>query len=130
MDNRFTGLIRIVSAPSGEAELGVRKAWIGIELSCFHMICQLLPIHHEELGGSEVQGLRTGYLVPQDEALSKLRDFNLGAYHWWLSMGYPKGKDRCFVFEPECVEVLSGISEGIHVPKFTEYCEHNGDLEK
>ncbi len=130
MDSRFTGLIRIVSTPSGEVELGVRKAWIGIELSCFHMKFQLLPIHHEEVGGGKVQGLRTGYLVLQKEALSKLRDVNLGAYNWWASMGYPKGKDRCFVFEPECVEVVSGISEGIHVPSITEFCEHNGDPEK
>jgi hypothetical protein len=91
----------------------------------------VLPIHHEEVDGSKVQGPMTGYLVLQSEALSKLHDHNLGAYHWWASMGYPQGEDRCFVFEPECIEVVSGINQGVYAPKLAEICDHDGgDPEK
>jgi hypothetical protein len=76
------GVIRIISAPPGEASSSIREAWVGLELPLAKAKDQ-----GKKLAGMEVlswkQNCTTGYAVDGRVALERLAAHSPEAAAWW-----------------------------------------------
>jgi len=101
-----SGLIRIISTPPGEADRGIREAWVGLELPLAKTKDQ-----GQELAALEVlswkQDRTIGYAVEGRVALERLAACSPEAAAWWrehvphvLNSGYQ------FIFPQENCQKL------------------------
>jgi hypothetical protein len=116
------GIIRITSAPRGRAPLmnrdalmgieipsAIRKAWVGIAISC---ICSHdgALMYESETIEDVVTGLGVtnspGYLVFQVDALTSLEKQSPEAAMFWMELGYPQHPAALFLFDFGSAEVM------------------------
>lgn len=103
-DNSKNGIMRITSAPVGQAPLEIREQWIGVEIP-FLEVGMPAGSAHGVLNGETVKPYKA-FTVDQTEAIDALRKKSPEAASWWESMGFPK-KGGQFTFNAECAEVVS-----------------------
>lgn len=105
----FTGRIRIIRIPVGEAPDEIKLKWIGLVLPCFPT-CG----YHEDkekgvLTDAESDRRRT-FSVPQKETLEILAGFHPEAAAWWRAHGFPQdGPNACFGFGEDEADIESGV---------------------
>jgi hypothetical protein len=102
-DKGKNGIMRITSAPTGQAPLEVREKWIGVEIP-FLDIGMPTGSVRGVLDGQKVK-LHSAFTVDQVEALSALRKKSSKAADWWARMGFPI-EGAQFTFNVECAEVI------------------------
>lgn len=98
------GRIRIISVPSGEAPLGVREAWVGLELPCWGAGPTL---SEEGVISRREQPPRESWFVSQEHAMEILREACPDAYAWWRRHGYPR-RGYSFTFGFAEAEIVDG----------------------
>jgi hypothetical protein len=103
MTQNCSGLVRIVSIPSGESPLWVRACWVGQVVP----VIQKTTINDEEV-----------FIVSQLKALQCLESRR--AVAWWKDQGFPLAKpDDCFAFKVTDVVVIGKIEYiPLHVRQF------------
>ncbi len=108
LDSEFTGRIRIVTTPAGEAPLWVREAWVGLRLPCWPLVG--LPSGPEVgvLSSKEVNHNCFVCHVPQDEAIVILRKERPEAAKWWEENNFPQ-PGKSFTFREEEIRMICGV---------------------
>jgi hypothetical protein len=110
MSEEYTGRIRFIAAPRGQAPLWVREAWIGLVVPCS-------PFTNTPPKGSlhEVEdGAAVSYecaLVPQKAAVDALEQHNAQAAQWWRQNGFGSEFAPLFAFSSESFEVVEGVQK-------------------
>jgi hypothetical protein len=96
-------IMRIKSAPRGQAPLAIREQWIGVEIA---YVSVGLPegtirgaMSLEEVAKHEV------FVVEQNVAIDALRKKSREAADWWNRMGFPMPGTQ-FTFERECADIV------------------------
>ncbi len=104
--------------PSGEAPLNIREAWVGLVLPCD-------PYLGYSDGGFERGVLskaatrnRSGFSVPQDQAIAILEKEKPEAAAWWKDQGYPQDGDY-FAFSDTEAKIISGVTHQ-HIIEVTD----------
>lgn len=110
MSEQFTGRIRIVRMPDGEAPAWIRDAWVGLILPCSpYMGYPDDGMSHGVLTGERNEANLSGFNVPQGQAIDLLELQRPTAAAWWRDHGFPK-RNGLFQFGEECAEVVSGVT--------------------
>ncbi len=115
MSGEYTGRIRFVAAPKGQAPLWVREAWIGVTVPCS-------PFTDTPPSGS-LRGVENGAavasyecaLVPQKEAIDALEQHNAEAAKWWRQNGFGSEFAPVFAFNAESFEVIDGVQKAVMI---------------
>ena len=107
MSTEYTGLIRIVRVPAGDAPYWVKKEWVGLTLPCHHVMA-IMPSDNV-VSGQPVQD-KMGVSVPHKEALEILKKRNKRAASWWEGAGFPQPPPNdCFLFGEGEFKIVRGV---------------------
>lgn len=94
-------VMRITSAPNGQAPLHIREKWIGVEIPYIEIgtpnavgVVDHMPVKQYE-----------AFTVNQTDALMALRKKSPEAADWWKDMGFPV-PGAYFTFNLKCAEVI------------------------
>jgi hypothetical protein len=105
------GVIRFKSTPRGGVPEEIREQWIGVEVPCLFSH-DGIPIGndttHDALSDVEIPDY-PGYMVLQSHALQALEKKSPDAAAYWNSLGYPNHATALFLFDSECVEVITPV---------------------
>jgi hypothetical protein len=112
----FTGVVRVVKTPAGEAPIEIRKCWVNLVLPC-SPVCGFPGNGERETGVLTDRQItygdgkfnRRGISVPQLEAIGILELSYWDAAQFWKKSGFPKPEDACFCFGEDEVEIVSGV---------------------
>ncbi len=97
--------IRIVSVPSGEAPLEVRKAWVGLELP----IKEAYPhMQVTDVVSGKPRTLDIGYVVDFMKAMQILAAHDVAAHLWWFQRAGDDPENRTLVFDDACCILVTG----------------------
>lgn len=108
METEATGLILVSSLPAGQPPLKIRRAWIGLILSCNPILGY--PDNGREIGVITGAGMqpRIGVSVPQVLALEVLDRERPEAARWWRRRGFPHVGEYFGFAECE-ITIISGV---------------------
>ena len=120
-ESQWTGLIKIVKMPEGEAPVWVRLAWVDLILPCdpilgFRNEYGLLSHNRREFGKDDPT--RRNFAVPVPEAMVILAKHSPQAAAWWQEPRQRYAlKHHHFCFGEDEAEIISGVTiqEIIHV---------------
>lgn len=108
-DSEATGRIKIIKVPDGEAPIELRQALVGLTLPCTPFVG---PIGKEHLFDAVTKEMgsrnRSGFTVPQGEALKILEASNPIAAGRWRAHGLPIDGGY-FFFSVDEAKIISGV---------------------
>lgn len=103
------GRIRIIKIPDGEAPLYIRAAWVRLILPCDPYFGHPDLVIETGVLSDEPKPSRSSFGVPQDMAISILRESNPQAALWWNQRGFPQ-PGGYFGFAEDEAEIIEGVT--------------------